>query len=186
MLATPQTKTARRMRRRATRTDLSAAGYGAMRVRLRVLCLALLVAAVGATAMPANAEKVGRVLFVKRADDICQAKDNDAKRRIERGVKYLDHHRLRPAGIKFAAAYRELRLGYRRIANLHRPARDHKRIIKWLHRERVATAIGVNAAVALQRHHLDRAARLTRKSAHQERLAYMPVERFKFDHCGPL
>jgi hypothetical protein len=156
-----------------------------MRVRLSVVCVAL-VAGVGLTAMPASAEKVGRVLFVNRADDICQAKGNDAKRRIERGVSYLQHRRLRPAGIKFAAAYRELRLGYRRIANLHRPARDHKRIAKWLQRERVATAIGVDAAVALQKHHLDRAARLTRKSAHQERLAYRPVQRFKFDHCAPL
>jgi hypothetical protein len=130
--------------------------------------------------------KAGRVLFTKRADDICQKKGNDARRRIQRGVKYLQHHRLRPAGIKFAAAYRELRLGYRRIAHLHRPARDHKRIAKWLRRERVATATGVDAAVALQRHRLDAAARLTRKSAHLERLAYKPVQRLRFDHCAPL
>ena len=156
-------------------------------VRARVLCVGLVVA-LGLSAVPASAgvEKVGRVLFVKRADDICQHKQNDAERRIERGVRYLQHHHLRAAGIKFAAAYRELRLGYRRIANLHRPVRDHKRIAKWLHRERWATATGVNAAVALQRHHLEKAARLTRKAAHRERLAYKPVSRLKFDHCAPL
>ncbi len=154
---------------------------------LRFLSLViLLLVPVGVSAAASDSVKSGRVLFVKRADDICQHKDNDARRRIQRGVKYLEHHRLRPAGIKFAAAYRELRLGYRRIARLDRPPRDHERIAKWLHRERYATATGVDAAVALQHHKLDEAARLTRKSAHRERLAYRPVRRLGFDHCAPL
>jgi hypothetical protein len=146
----------------------------------------VLLVSLGMSASAAEPSKTGRVLFTKRADDICQAKGNDARRRIQRGVKYLEHRRLRPAGIKFAAAYRELRVGYHRIARLHRPPRDRKRIGKWLRRERVATAIGVDAAVALQRHKLEKAARLTRKSAHLERLAYRPVSRLKFDHCAPL
>jgi hypothetical protein len=157
-----------------------------MRSRRFLSLVILLLVPVGVSAAATDSVKSGRVLFVKRADDICQKKGNDAKRRIERGVRYLDHHRLRPAGIKFAAAYRELRLGYHRIARLQRPTGDHKRIGKWLRRERLATATGVDAAVALQHHHLDAAARLTRKSAHREHLAYRPVSRLKFDHCGPL
>jgi hypothetical protein len=147
---------------------------------------ALLLGGVGASAAPTDAGRAGRVLFVKRADRICQAKTNDARRRIQIGIRYLQHHRLRPAGIKFAAAYRQLRLGYHRIARLPRPAADHTRIAKWLRRERYATATGVDAAVALQHHHLDAAARLTRKAGHRERLAYGPVRHFKFDHCAPL
>jgi hypothetical protein len=141
---------------------------------------------VGLSSAASDSSKSGRVLFVKRADNICQHKHNDAKRRIQRGVRYLEHHRLRAAGIKFEAAWRQLRIGYRRIARLPRPGKDHKRIAKWLHRERFATATGVAAAVALQRHELDAAARLTRNAAHRERLAYKPVHHFKFDHCGPL
>jgi hypothetical protein len=154
-------------------------------VRLRLIGLAL-VAAVGLSVTPAEAGKVGRVLFVHRADNVCQEKHNDAERRIQRGVQYLEHRHLRAGGIKFEAAWRELRLGYRRIARLPRPAKDHTRIAKWLRREREATATGVNAAVALQHHRLGEAARLTRKAAHRERLAYKPVQHFKFDHCAPL
>lgn len=146
----------------------------------------MLLASVGAALAATAPDKAGRVLFVKRADKICQHKVNDAKRRIQRGVGYLEHHRLRAGGIKFEAAWRELRLGYRRIARLSRPATDRARITKWLRRERYATATGVNAAVALQHRRLDEAARLTRKAAHRERLAYKPVRHFKFDHCAPL
>ena len=86
----------------------------------------------------------------------------------------------------FAAAYRELRQGYRRVARLPRPFRDHKRIAKWLHRERKATAAGVNAAVALQHRRLEAAARLTAKSAALERSAYRAVRKLDFDQCRPL
>lgn len=155
-------------------------------MRGKVGCIALALA-VGLSATAAvDASAAGRVKFVKRADDICQKKGNDAERRIQRGVQYLERHRLRHAGWKFEAAYQELRLGYKRIARLDRPGKDRKRIAKWLRREREATAVGVDAAVALQKRHLERAARLTRKSAHLERLAYRPVQRLKFDHCGPL
>jgi hypothetical protein len=146
----------------------------------------LLVAAVVSTAGATDPLKSGRVLFTKRADNICQKKGNDAERRIERGVRFLQHRHLRAAGIKFEAAYRELRLGYRRIARLHRPVQGHKHIAKWLRRERRATAVGVNSAVALQHRKLERAARLTSKAAHLDRLAYKPMRSFDFDHCAPL
>ena len=146
----------------------------------------VLLAGVGAGLAATGPDKAGRVVFVNRADNICQHKDNDAKRRIQRGVQYLEHHHLRAAGRKFEAAWRQVRIGYRRIARLPRPGSDHKRIAKWLHRERFATSTGVAAAVALQHHELDAAARLTRNAAHRERLAYKAVHGFKFDHCGPL
>ena len=155
-------------------------------MRVRLVCLAL-VAAVGVSAVPADAgTKTGRVLFTKRADNICQRKGNDAERRIQRGVRFLQHRHLRAAGFKFEAAYRELRLGYKRIGRLDRPPNGNKHIAKWLDRERRATSIGVDAAEALQRHKLQRAARLTSKAGHLDRLAYEPVRSFKFDHCRPL
>src|SRR3569623_1518295 len=94
----------------------------------------MLLAGVGAALAATAPDKAGRVLFVNRADRICQHKTNDAKRRIQRGVRYLEHHRLRAGGIKFEAGWRELRLGYRRIAGLPRPGKDHERIAKWLRR----------------------------------------------------
>ncbi len=159
-------------------------------MRVRGLLAAVLIAGLGAGAVTAVAtphtDKSGRVLFTKRADDICQKKGNDARRKVQRGVEYLSHHRLRKAGIEFAAAYRELRQGYRRIGRLNRPAHGHRHIAKWLRIERRATAVGVNAAVALQHRKLERAARLTRKSAHLERRAYEPMRSFKFKRCRPL
>jgi hypothetical protein len=159
-----------------------------MRSRASATVVFLLVIAIGVTAVSAFAgsDKSGRVLFTKRADNICQKKTNDARRKVQRGVRYLEHRRLRPAGVEFAGAYRELREGYHRIGRLHRPVRGHKHIAKWLHREGRATAAGVDAAVALQHHHLEKAARLTHKSAHLERLAYKPVQSFDFDHCAPI
>ena len=158
----------------------------AMRAGAAVVVLAIAAGAVTAASGAVDPDKAGRVKFVKRADDICQKKGNDARRKVQRGVEYLSHHRLRKAGIEFAAAYRELRQGYRRIGRLHRPVHGHRHIAKWLRIERRATAVGVNAAVALQRRKLERAARLTRKSAHLERRAYEPVRSFKFKRCRPL
>jgi hypothetical protein len=157
---------------------------------MRVLGIAM-VLAIGAGTMTAaseatDADKAGRVKFVKRADDICQVKRNDAQRKIARGVQHLDRHHLRRAGWDFAAAYRELRQGYRRVARLPRPHRDHKRIAKWLRREGAATATGVDAAVALQHRRLEAAARLTAKSAALERHAYAAVRKLDFKHCRPL
>lgn len=155
-------------------------------MRIRFVCLGLALAVGLSTVIAAEASSGGRVKFVRRADDICQVKRNDAERKIARGVQHLDRHRLRRAGFDFAAAYRELRQGYRRVARLPRPARDHRRIARWLHREREATATGVEAAVALQHRRLDAAARLTAKSALLERNAYRAVRRLDFKHCRPL
>jgi len=159
-------------------------------MRTRGLLAVVLLVALGVGAAAAGAEteadKSGRVKFVKRADDICQVKRNDAQRKIIRGVKHLDHRRFRRAGREFEGAYRELRQGYRRIARLPRPGRDHRRIGKWLKRERKATATGVNAAVALQHRRFEAAARLTAKSAAQERSAYRAVRKLDFEDCRPL
>ncbi len=143
------------------------------------------VIAVGLTAA-VEASSSGRAKFVKRADDVCQVKRNDAARKIARGIKHLDRGRVPRAGRDFAAAYRELRQGYRRISRLPRPPGDRQRIAKWLHREREATATGVDAAVALQLRRLDAAARLTAKSAALERNAYRVVRNLDFVHCRPL
>jgi hypothetical protein len=83
-------------------------------------------------------------------------------------------------------AWRELRTGYRRVARLPRPAGDHRRIAKWLHRERAATATGVRSAIALRRHHFDKARRLSRDAAIAERNAHRPVRNFDFEYCRPL
>ena len=154
-------------------------------MRVKLGCLAL-VLTVGLGATTVDARSGGREKFVKRADEICENKRADAERKIARGVQYLDRHRLKRAGRDFAAAYRELRQGYRRVERLPRPFRDHKRIAKWLHRERKATAAGVDAAVALQRRRLEEAARLTAKSAALERSAYGAVRKLDFDQCRPL
>lgn len=153
-------------------------------MRVRVVCVALLVS----LSLPAVAEASsgGRVKFVNRADDICQVKRNDAQRKIARGVQNLESRRLHRAGNNFAAAYRELRQGYRRIARLPRPQRDQRRIAQWLHREREATAKGVEAAVALEHRQLEAAARLTAMSAALEHRAYRAVRNLDFQHCRPL
>jgi hypothetical protein len=139
-------------------------------------------------ASPAGAGSIGRAKFVKRADNICQPQRNDAKRRIANGTRLLTkkHPRIQAAGREFVRAYRQLRTGYRRVARLPRPADDHRRIAKWLHRERRATAVGVRSAIALRRHHFDAARRLTAKAATLEQNAARPVRNFDFQHCRPL
>ena len=154
-----------------------------MRMKLGVV-LAVVFALVATAAVDASSS--GRVKFIKRADDICQVKINDAKRKIARGVRNLESRRLHRAGNNFAAAYRELRQGYRRVGRLPRPVRGHRQIAKWLHREREATATGVQAAVALQDRNLEAAARLTAQSATLERRAYRAVRSFHFKDCRPL
>jgi hypothetical protein len=154
-----------------------------MRVRFGVV-LAVAVALIATAAVDASSS--GRVKFVKRADDICQVKINDAKRKIARGVRNLESRRLHRAGNNFAAAYRELRQGYRRVARLPRPVQGHRKIAKWLHREREATATGVQAAVALKNRNLEAAARLTAQSATLEHRAYRAVRSFDFKDCRPL
>ena len=136
----------------------------------------------------ADAGHAGRAEFVKRADNICQPVRNEAKRRIAHGVRLLTrrHPSPRRAGRHFIAAYRELRDGYRQVARLPRPSRDHVRIAKWLRREREATATGVRSAIALKRGHLHRARRLARKAAVLEQDAHRPVRNLDFEHCRPL
>jgi hypothetical protein len=148
--------------------------------------LAVVVAALAA-ASSVGAD-VGRVKFVKRADNICQPQRNDAKRLIANGVRLLTkkHPRIPAAGREFARAYRELRVGYRRVARLPRPGRDHRRIAKWLHREREATATGVRSANALRHKHFAAARRLSHKAAVLEQRAARPVRNFDFQHCRPL
>jgi hypothetical protein len=151
-------------------------------VLLAALCGSLL--AVSAE----GAGSIGRVKFVKRADNICQPKRNDAKRRIADGTRLLTkkHPRVQAAGREFVRAYRQLRTGYHRVARLPRPGDDHRRIAKWLHRERRATAVGVQSAIALRRKHFDAARRLTEKAAVLEQNAARPVRNFDFDYCRPL
>jgi hypothetical protein len=136
----------------------------------------------------ADAHSGGRAKFVKRADNLCQPQRNDAKRRIANGTRLLTkkHPRIPAAGREFARAWRELRTGYRRVARLPRPAADHRRIARWLHRERRATATGVRSANALRRHHFDKARRLSRKAAVEEQDAARPVRNFDFEYCRPL
>ena len=111
------------------------------------MCVAL-IAALALSAAATEASSIGRAKFVKRADNICQPSRNDAKRRINHGVRLLTkkHPRIQAAGREFVRAYRELRDGYDRVARLPRPGADHRRIARWLHRERQATATGVRSA----------------------------------------
>jgi hypothetical protein len=148
-------------------------------------------AAVGvlAVAPGADADRIGRAKFVKRADNICQPQRSDAKRLIANGIRLLTkkHPRIQAAGREFARAYRELRIGYRRVGRLPRPGHgDRVRIAKWLRREREATATGVSAANALRRHRFERSERLNRKAAKLEQRAKRPVRNFDFKYCKPI
>jgi len=109
-------------------------------------------------------------------------------RLVANGIRLLTkkHPRIQAAGREFTRAYRELRVGYRRVARLPRPGRDYKRIAKWLRREDRATATGVRAAKALRRHRFDRSERLNRKAAALEQRAERPVRNFDFHHCRPI
>ena len=156
---------------------------------IRLLAVALvgallLTAAAGA----AEPDKSGRVKFVRQADNICQPQRNDAQRRIANGTRLLTkkHPRVQAAGREFTRAYRELRQGYRRVARVPRPADDHRKIARWLHREFRATAVGVRASQALRRHRFEKAERLNAKAARLEQVAERPVRNFDFHHCKPI
>jgi hypothetical protein len=157
-----------------------------MRVR-GLACIALIAGSAFSVGL-ADAGSIGRVKFVKRADNICQPQRNDAKRRIANGTRLLSkkHPRIQAAGREFARAWRELRSGYLEVSRLPRPADDHVRIAKWLHREREATATGVRSAVALRHRRFDAARRLADKAAGLEQNAARPVRNFDFHHCRPL
>jgi hypothetical protein len=145
------------------------------------VCLALL-------AVSAGAASSGRAEFVRRADNICQPQRSDAKRRIAHGTRLLTKKfpRIQAAGREFARAWRELRTGYRRVARLPRPAEDHRRIAKWLRRERAATAAGVHSSLALRHKRFAAARRLTERAAVLEQNAHRPVRNFDFEYCRPL
>jgi hypothetical protein len=156
-------------------------------MRIRVAVVALILGSV-LIASAADAGSIGRAKFVRRADNICQPQRNEAKRRVAHGVRLLgrNHPRVRRAGRHFIHAYRELRKGYRQVARLPRPAEDHKRIAKWLRRERDATGAGVHSAIALKRKRLAKAERLAHRAAVLEQDAARPVRNFDFQHCRPL
>lgn len=161
-----------------------------MRVGVALVAVvgAALVACAGADANTGGASPGGRAKFVKHADNICQPARNAAKRRVAHGVRLLQRRRpsARRAGRHFMHAYRDLRAGYRQIAHLSRPFADHRRIGKWLRREREATGDGVRSAIALKRQHLKKARRLARTAAIGEQLAYRPVRNLDFTACRPL
>jgi hypothetical protein len=133
-------------------------------------------------------DKSGRAKFIKRADSICRPYRAEAKRRIDHGVRFLlRRHPLEVrAGNHFIRAYREMREAYRQVAQLPRPFEYHRRIARWLRRERHATAVGVKSAVALKRHRYARSRKRARRAALFERLAARPVRNFDFEHCRPL
>jgi hypothetical protein len=146
-----------------------------------VVCGALL-------AVSAGAASTGRAEFVRRADNICQPQRSDAKRRIAHGTRLLAKKfpRVQAAGREFARAWRELRTGYRRVARLPRPVDYHRRIAKWLRRERAATAAGVHSALALRHKRFAAARRLTDKAVALEQNAHRPVRNLDFQYCRPL
>jgi uncharacterized protein HemX len=160
---------------------------GSRRAAARFACIAL-IGALALTAGAADAGSIGRAEFIKRADNLCQPQRNDAKRRVANGTRLLTkkHPRIQAAGREFARAYRELRGGYERVSRLPRPGADHKRIAKWLHREREATGAGVDSAIALRHRHFAKARRLSRKAAGLEQAAARAVRNFDFKHCRPL
>ena len=158
-----------------------------MRLGMWTACAALL-AVLALSAAATDASSIGRAKFVQRADNLCQPSRNDAKRRINHGVRLLTkkHPRIQAAGREFVRAYRELRDGYDRVARLPRPRADHKRIARWLHRERHATATGVRSAKALRRKHFEKSRRLSAEAARLEQRAKRLVRNFDFKHCRPL
>ncbi len=154
---------------------------------LPLLCAAL-VAGPALSVGLAETGKSGRAKFVKRADDICQPYRNEAKRRIAHGVRLLQRrHALEVrAGNHFIRAYKEMREAYHQVAELPRPFEYYRRIKRWLHRERHATAVGIRSAVALKRHRYAKARKRARRAAEFERRAARPVRNFDFEHCRPL
>jgi hypothetical protein len=158
-------------------------------VRVWVFIVGLAVAVALPAGAAADFDKFGRAKFVKRADNICQPQRSDAKRLIANGIRLLTkkHPRIQAAGREFTRAYRQLRIGYRRVARLPRPGHgDRVRIAKWLRRENRATRTGVRAAKALRRHEFDKSERLNRKAQKLEQQAKRPVRNFDFEYCKPI
>lgn len=141
-----------------------------------------------AAASVTEQQKAGRVEFIKRADNICQPQRGDAKRLIANGVRLLTkkHPRIQAAGREFMRAWRQMRTAYKRVGRLHRPHGFHRRIAKWLHRERVATGFGVRSGRALRRKHLPRSRHFSHAAYKKEQDAKRPVRNLDFQHCRPL
>ncbi len=152
------------------------------------LACAVLVAVWAGSLSLADSGKSGRAKFVQRADEICRPHRDEANRRIAHGVRLLQRrHALEVrAGNHFIRAYREIREAYRQVAELPRPFEYHRRIARWLRRERHATAVGIRSAVALKRHRYAKARKRARRAALFERRAARPVRNFDFEHCRPL
>ena len=147
-------------------------------------------ALVGAALAPATADpgKAGRVKFVQRADRICQPLRNDAKGKIDHGIRLLErkHPSVRRAGRHFVAAWRLMRDAYHAVDDIHRPDGYRKKIANWLTLEFRATRVGVRSAIWLKRSHFYKARRLAHRAAVLEQTAARIVRNFDFDHCKPL
>jgi hypothetical protein len=142
-----------------------------------------------ATASVADvSDKSGRVKFRKRADDICQPVRDQAKRKVDHGIRLLDrgHPSVRRAGRHFVAAWRLMRDAYHQVDDLRRPDGYRQKIAAWLNREFRATSVGVRSAISLKRSQFDRARRLADRAAVLEQRAARAVRNFDFRHCRPL
>ena len=153
-----------------------------------LLAGALVIACSAASVSASDPAKSGRVKFVKRADDICQPARNEAKAKIDHGVRLLQrrHPSVRRAGRHFVQSWRLMREAYHEVDDLHRPDGYRKKIARWLRREFHATSVGVRSAIWLKRSHFYKARRLARRAAVLEQRAGQGVRNFDFDHCRPL
>ena len=83
--------------RQPIRADAGAGRGGLRRVGILTACVAL-IAALALSAAATEASSIGRAKFVKRADNICQPSRNDAKRRVDHGVRLLTKKHPRDPG----------------------------------------------------------------------------------------
>lgn len=151
-------------------------------------CAVLVVCATLALAAAAS-DKSGRVKFRQRADDICKPLRNEAKAKVDHGIRLLqrEHHpSVRRAGRHFMEAWRLMRHAYHQVDDVHRPDGYRKRIAKWLNLEFRATSVGVRSAIWLKRAHFYKARRLSHRAAVLEQTAARIVRNFDFHHCKPL
>jgi hypothetical protein len=148
----------------------------------------VLVGGAAASSDAAEPGKSGRVKFVKRADEICKPARDDAKDRIDHGIRLLQrkHPSVRRAGRHFVTAWRAMRDAYHDVDDIHRPDGYRKRIAHWLHLEFHATSMGARSAIWLKRSHFYKARRLAHRAAVLEQTAARVVRNFDFDHCRPL
>ena len=147
-------------------------------------------ALVGVALAPATADpgKAGRVKYVQRADAICLPLRNDARAKVDHGIRLLErkHPSVRRAGRHFVAAWRLMRDAYHEVDDIHRPDGYRKKIANWLNLEFRATSVGVRSAIWLKRAHFYKARRLSHRAAVGEQTAARIVRNFDFDHCTPL